>query len=534
MRWALLFLAIVLMIDGPVIGVVLGSTLSGVLCFLAGVILAHICVLWPKWQQVSCSQPLKGWELGAGEDVTYPDKPTPVEQVTIAHDVLALGFLALGGPGSGKSESVAIGYLHYLSQQSQPEDATDPIGFSFFCGKGQKDVYQKAVASGTEFDFFFSSELPHSDSVNLMEGETHSVVDRLSGLLIGHTQTTSFYADEQRAVLSTVVPLLKSLDVPVNLRDLYTVLTVEQAAVEVMRRVRAQDKVESHIPALADAFFSQSEEKRLGLIRGLLNRLSEFVLGPCAPRLNAYQPTISIARSVKEGKRIYWHFPLSETAKAIATAITDMLQSVAMQRQQTGGELPLYPLIYDDWGDFFYDRFGPMAARCRSVNMPLSFMFQSVAQLDKVSPTFRDELDDTVATKIVLRLMGDQTAQYVVKKFGQYPSLELSQHGVDDGDVGRAHNTQWRDRLNADQMKDMDVGEAYINTLERRAGNSDNRFFKARFPLIPTPGWQFKDWPTKASLEAGIGLNLWSQFMSPEVKRQQTRAQVARFIEAQS
>lgn len=519
MRWVLIFMAGVVVVDGLVVTIF--SVWIGLALMSIGLLSLLLALRWPKTQP---EQPTPGWSLGAGKDVTYPDKPADVENVVLPEKVLNLGFLALGGPGSGKSESVAIGFMHYLANMHHQK--TDrhhkKIGFSFFCGKGQKDIYQKSVSAGVQFDYFFSSELPYSDSVNLMEGEAHHVIDRLSGLLVGYTQSTNFYADEQRAVLSTIVPLLKALEVPVNLRDLYTLLTVEEAAVFVMRQVQKLDDIEPHIPELADKWFAQSN--RFELIRGMLNRLSEFVLGPSAARLNAYQPSISIQRCVQEGKRVYWHFPLSESSQAIATAITDMLQEVAMNRQQQGGEHALYPLIYDDWGDFFYQRFGAMAARCRSVNIPLSFLFQSIAQLDKVSPNFKNELDDTVATKILLRVMGDQTAQFIVQKFGHYDALELSQNSLSDGHK----STQPRTRIQTSELKDLSVGEAYINTLR----NGSNCFYKAQFPLIDTQGWRFQDWPKKTVIEQGSGLNLWGQFMG-KAQAKKIKQEIHQFIEAQ-
>lgn len=523
MRFVVAFMLLVLAVDC----LVWWQLLDNLWGLLASGLIVAVCVglVVSGKLKAKTGQALKGWDLGEGLDITNPDEPLAVERVIIPESILSLGFLGLGGPGSGKSESVAIGYMEYM-YRNQSES-----GFAFFCGKGQKDVYQKCVAAGVAFDYFFSSELPHSDSVNLMEGQAHHVVDRLCGLLIGETQSTTFYADEQRAVLATVVPVLKALGEPVNLRDLYVVLTQDHAAIYVMRKLRDLEYVEPYIVEMADQFFSQDIEKRVSTIRGMLNRLSNFVLGPSAMRLNAYQPSISIERCVQGGQRIYWHFPLSETAKSIATAVTDMHQSVAMMRQQEGGDHRLYPLMFDDWGDFFYARFGPMAARCRSVSMPLSFLFQSVAQLESVGRTFKDELDDTVATKIALRVMGDESGAYIVKKFGQYETLELSQHQNPHNGTGEGTSAQRIDRLSISDLKDLDVGEAYLNTLELHGPKSSNRFFRARFPLVDMVGWESVDWPVKDKLTQGKGLDLWGQYMNRGEQEKAVHNEVRQLIE---
>jgi hypothetical protein len=87
----------------------------------------------------------------------------------------------------------------------------------------------------------------------------------------GETASTSYYSDEQRAVLARVIPLLRrAAEAGANPVDI----------------------------ELARAWFAQPIAQRLRNVSGLLNRLFVFVNGPYADRLNAYQPDIDIATAV--------------------------------------------------------------------------------------------------------------------------------------------------------------------------------------------------------------------------------------------
>ena len=204
-------------------------------------------------------------------------------------------------------------------------------------------------------------------TINLFAGESHDVVDRLCKVLIGETASTSFYSDEQRAVLARVVPLLRCLPQATNLRDLYVALSVEKAGNELLWRASEAGANVVDIE-LAKAWFAQPIANRLKNVSGLLNRLFVFVNGQYADRLNAYQPDIDISRAVASNESIYLHLPLTSFAKDVAIAIIETFGVEARKRQLAGTEnLKMYPQLFDDWGAFFHIGFGPYSARCRSV-----------------------------------------------------------------------------------------------------------------------------------------------------------------------
>jgi hypothetical protein len=455
----------------------------------------------------SSSLRVEGWALGDAVELTNPNRPNRVSNAIIASPFLNLGFLAIGAPGSGKTV-LTLAYLHSF------KDHSPKSGWAYFEGKGDTDIYRKCVAVGCKPTHFFSTELPGSESINLMAGHTNDVVDRLSKVLIGTTESTSYYSDTQRAVLSKVLPLLLGLGEPVSMRDLYAVLTVEGVGHELSRRASAAG-VDPVIISLAKEWFNQSIEDQIQKISGLLNRLFIFVSGAHTDRLNCYQPDIDIEEVVEKGESIYFHLPLTIYSRDVAIALVEAFGVEARKRQLGGTEhLQTYPLAFDDWGAFFHDGFGPFSARCRSAAMPLSFSFQSRAQLEHVSMTYADELDDTIATKFIMRVHGRATGEYAVSLLGEYEAADISVTDRDwnDGVTSQVRSTP---RIERRQLRELQPGEAYVSTLQRVNERDTNPLWRVQIPMPPVTGWEQVPMPDAIAHHEGNGLSLWTRYMQP-------------------
>ncbi|MFQ5588180.1 MAG: hypothetical protein ACE5F7_05010 [Nitrospiria bacterium] len=462
----------------------------------------------PRKKKVS---PGQGWLLGEALELTDPNHPVPVKRALISKKVLNLGVIAMGAQGTGKTESVILGQAKAIKSYA-PES-----GYALFDGKGDIDTYKKFVAMGAKPDHFFSSELEGSDAINLFSGEPVDVTDRLTALLIGETTSTTFYADDQRAVLARIIPLFSGLQIPVNLKDLYVGLAVPQAGRDLLKAAKARH-VDSDVIRFAEGWFEQPARTRMQNIAGLLNRLIVFITGPDTDRLNCYQPDIDFAQMVENGETFYGHLPLTAFSKDVAVAMINMFEVEARKRQLAGTDgLDVYPLFFDDWSGFFHAGFAPFSARCRSAEMPLSFGFQSKAHLDAVSHTFLNALDDTVATKIIMRTQGGATAEYVRRLLCEFETPEIMQS--DSVVRGETMSMRKQDRIDARALRELNPGEACISTLLEEGGKTRNPLWKVQLKRPDFTGWENIQLPPPKTHDIGKGLNFWEKYMRGEDMR---------------
>ncbi len=485
------------------------SVATFVTALLVSFFVGYLIRRWFRVMPVNSKE--HGWVLGEAEECSDPDKPIAIDRLTLPADYLVLGALCLGSPKAGKTESFALGIMSQISH-IWPDS-----GYAFFEGKGDTDIYMKLVAATGGPDYFFSTELAGSCSINLMSGEPRDVVDRLKLSLIGHTASTSFYSDEQLARLTLVVPVLKSLGMAVSLRDLYTVVAIEDAESELLRLAQAAPNCDAAALSLYKEWVNSDEHaKRVSALQGLLNRLFIFVYGSHTDRLNTYQPDIDVSEIVKGGKSVYFHLPLTDYTRSVAIALVEMFHVESRRRQNEGchNAIP-YPLFFDDWGAFFHSNFGPFSSRCRSAKLPLFFSFQSLSQMTKVDPAFAAELDDNVANKFIMRVMGQETGEYGVALLGAHDRLEVGLSDVRTNLPGTSLASREVARFSTQDLKSLRAGEVYISTLVDKDNETQNLILKTRLPLPCFDGWREVSMPSAAHIDGatGEGLNFWLKYM---------------------
>lgn len=443
------------------------------------------------------------WSLGTGFDISDPAQAKK-QPARFSLKTILQGILCIGQSGSGKTESFALGFIHYVRRLG--------YAMAYFDGKGDIDIIQKYTSLVGAPDYLFSTELEHSHTLNLLAGKPADVVDRLVPVLIGSTTSTTYYADNQYAALSRVVPVLLSLDEPANLRDLYVVLALEDAGRDMLRRAKSCGADPEQIELAAHWYDSDAGE-RFRNISGMLTRMFPYVAGPTSDRLNAYNPDIDISRAVNAGENLYFHLPYTHYSVAVSQAIQEMFAVEARRRQLAGGsDAHFYPLLFDDWGKFVYDGFSPFMARCRSAKMPASFSFQSVGQLREVGRNFLDEIDDLAATKVFLRVQGAATAHYAAGVFGEAEAIDISVSQSRHHQSNNLH-TRAAARVSEDDLRHLTDGEAFVSTPIKGDDSHHHALWRVRFPYLAAG---LAPLPTIDTVRSDTGLNFWTRYLNPK------------------
>lgn len=476
--------------------------------FLAGAFLFSAIKYWQLSTVVVKAE--KGWRIEEAAEISNPESPVKGAAVLDSESIL-LGLLAVGGPGSGKSVTV-VSLIQYLAK------AFVDWGMSYFDGKGDFDIYQMYCYSAGKPDYFFSSELPGSDTINVCDAPVETLIDMFSRVFVGGG--SEYYGPAQKKALRSSIPLLASFGVPFNLPDLWIFLTNEQAAKDTIAKAK-KEGIDEDVIAAAEQYFNDSDpDKRLNIIDGLLNKLHPFVVGDISKKINAYSPSLDIDTAVSSGEKIYFHLPLTDISLDTATMITEKLGVIAKNRQlDAKNKRTPFPLFFDDWGKFMYSNFGPITARCRSAKMPCSFFFQSRGQTDavEIGGVFTTEITDNIGGMVSLRINGMETAEWMARQFGTYESSQLVSR-TDDGT--QTVSVTDKPRVKAQEIMDMSKGEAFVRIFENgEAGAMANRLYNLRFPM-PTEDFEKpEDWPVMPDIvpnDESAGLHLWRDYRRPQ------------------
>lgn len=486
----------------------------------------------------------EAWQMGKATDLKDPKKPITFN-MALQVKVLSLGVLGLGSPGAGKTVSLAVGLMAFISRELPRRRAeaeikkelkkkfkkdmpVDPAlldnvkndGFLYAEGKGDKEIYQELVAAGVTPNFFFSTELASSDTMNLFDGDAATVLEIWQTILVPK-DTDPYYGPAQERALSVLINLVKDLsdkaNLPCSLKDIYVLLNVEDAGPYIMQLAQAH-KVNPDILGEADSYLKEPYDDRRQKVEGLINRLSPYCTGLLSDRINCYNPTINLSDIVRNNQSIYFHLPISKKAKDVSYAFCERLQAISRERQNYKTSTHIWHCIFDDWGGLFYDNFTTATARFRAAGLPVSFFFQSKGQMDEVASTFADIMDDTVATKIFLRMLGQKSCEWASRSMGTYEAYKYTisdreQEGLDGSSLGLAAEP----RVLPQDFRDLSDGECYCATnLKASKGKAKSLYTKFRFPLAEKiiDDVSSIDWPTPVLNPPKDGLGLWEKFVS--------------------
>lgn len=454
-----------------------------------------------------------GWMMAEGTEISDPDAPKKVRVVLEEH-MIKKGILAYGSPDSGKTTTLLIGYLHYLSTM------LPGTGWLAADGKGDKDMYAYLVATGVEPDFFLSTVAPESDTINLLgSNDAYEATEIAVAVLLDADRKgdSVFYQEAEENHLRAAIPVLKDREnlggPPLTLRELLAFTLDFKCAEEVLNEaVQRNDRVETI--AKLRYWHNLKPKDRLGPLKGLIQRLEIMATSPGSDRWNDPYPSLNLEDAINQSKKIFLHLPFSPMAKKLSVAITELILFAANRRQIEGGKkAQLFATLWEDWGGFMNANWANIVSRTRSANMSASFSFQSLDQTDVVR--ISKQLDDSILTKFVFSVDGVDSAKRCAEMLGTYESVQVS---VSDRTGTRFDGTNTsvvrKPRITEEDIWSLAKGEAYLITRSADdEGRVQKRFYRVRPPLVKTlMDPDSISWPS-ITHECGLGDGLWANYI---------------------
>lgn len=326
----------------------------------------------------------------------------------------------IGTTSAGKTESVILPWAI--------RDIELGNGLLIIDGKSDKSFLEKfyayTVKNNREKDFrLFSLASPNQSSAYnpLLGGTAYEICERVFSAFDIENE---YYRGVQYNVFRQMIELILGNN-KVPTFALIKQLISNPAALQKELALCQDDNRKIELAA----FLKDDENTRLEKISGLESNISHFCSKELSPLFNAIntanpyvRPQIQFDEALSKNHICYFQLPsmlYPKLASATGKLVLQAFQS-AVSRRHVGlnGSRGFFACYLDDFQDYIYEGFGALLNKSRSANVGVVFSHQSLGDLEKVSPAFRDVVLTNTNVKCVMRSNDPNTCEYFSKSFG--------------------------------------------------------------------------------------------------------------------
>jgi len=372
--------------------------------------------------------------------------------------------LLTGTTSTGKSESVVLPWaIHDIEKGN---------GLLIIDGKADNSFLEKLYAHVVknkrvaDFKFFSLANIEKSATFNPLAGGTaQEVAERV---FASFPFENEYYKNVQYKIFYGLLRLIHERD-----RTPTFALVERLLNDHALLTLWLKDCDDKSLKRQLTKFNEEKESDKAQKISGLDSTLNKFSSGETALLYNSSSPHIQMDEVLRENQICYFQLPTMYypyLAQATGTLVLQAFQAAVSKRHLgLGGSNPRFFSCYlDDFQDYMYEKFAGLLNKSRSANVGVLFSHQSLGDLDKVSPAFRNIVLTCANIKIVMRTPEPETCDYFSKTFGTVKTEKFTERTSHDG-LGE-HRTGEKSvrevdefRINPNTIKELNVGEGIVS-----------------------------------------------------------------------
>lgn len=297
-------------------------------------------------------------------------------------------------------------------------------------------VYQNACSSGRKSDFMLinPTDPENSNTYNpIMYGEPHEISSRIMNTVFNKAGNadSNFYRSSASEMLETIISAFHCLGQAYILDDLVSVVTDEQALMEVKRRLlenHEDSQVTKQFLAVlsryttTNGFDMEKLKLTLGGLEKCISRISKNALGDI---INSYNPEVNFEECIRQNKIVYVKLPISnEHVDAVALAkliVGDCRSAISRLQRLPLEELPSPPFLFfaNDCSSYIDTSWSRMFEQGRSSRFIMIPTFQTINSLQ---PDGDETLSEIVMGntyyKFFFKQVSMESAIQVAEQFG--------------------------------------------------------------------------------------------------------------------
>jgi type IV secretory pathway TraG/TraD family ATPase VirD4 len=229
---------------------------------------------------------------------------------------------------------------------------------------------------------------------------------------------TIYYKSIQFTGTSSVISLIKSLGVVPKAGLIRELLRDQDALKEWSKHVS-----NPYLYADLTKFISLPPTQFQKDFSGILAFLENFTKGNAAKNLNQSYSDINFEEALLNRNIIYFQLPTLKSptlASNLGKLVIQTFAAAAGEFQARSLKEPdkIFSLYLDDFNDYMYPGFASVANKVRSAGIAMTFAHQSLGDLNKVSPEFKDIIIENTNNKIILKINDPESADFFASYIG--------------------------------------------------------------------------------------------------------------------
>lgn len=460
------------------------------------IIFAVIGVLGTLWNRFIAWREEKHITLSDDDSVYLGRDSESNEKVHLKADFRTMHTQLIGTTNAGKTASVIMPWI--------AQDIENGRGMIIVDGKSDRSFLDKlhsyGVQAGRKNDVMvFSLANPNISSTfnPLTQGTPEQITERIFSTFEFKEE---HYKNLQYAALRTVLTLLMR-------RGQIPTMGVSRELLRDKKKLLGWTEGLSDANLLRDVLTMTElpDEKFENNFSGIVTALGYFSQGDTAPLFNAKYPDIVLSEVLKSRKICYFQLPTmqfgilgSATGKLLLQSLTSAISE--LQGAGTGKLKTLFPVFLDDFNDYIYPGFVSLLNKSRSANIGVVFSHQSLGDLEKVGPDFRQAVLTNTNVKIVMRSNDPDSAETFASSIGTKETEKTTERRTKG--TFSDENTGEQSVRNVEEFKihpnvfkrELGQGEGIV-VLPHRGGTMVKRIKFETVPDLPVIQMPIRDLP---------------------------------------
>ena len=473
----------------------------------AGGVIIHY--LWTYNQKLEQAWPHVPARLSPLRDHAHVQKASAGNAIVLGYDVHRRPWLwpdevrrmqaiLLGAPGSGKTSLLRNIIVQDIHRTVGGRDNPRRIPMIIFDGKAdgaflESLLFELAAAGRSHQLRVLDPARPHISArynpLYLREDDAYQ--EHVNFVFESFALRDDFFKFHQANYFSDLVRVLVHTGKRFNIHDVLVLALDErvlqeqiaEASQRIERRggVFLQEKLNFRM-SVKNLQQSLQDRERVAKIQGLLNELMTFLDDQLSIITGPYDNLLTLDQVIDQELILFVSLNTNRNTRAVTALGRMLLQNlqllVGKRYERNRENAPMVSIVLDEFAPFAYPNFAQVLQTARGSNVSFLFSLQSIAQLESVSLSFRNNVTSAPNTIMVMKTWDEETARYFQNAASEVAAERKTERverrnpfSADYQRTGFGSVTEAKEaRVPEEHIKNLPIGQMQILMTDHRMG----------------------------------------------------------------